>query len=226
VDDLSFLERWRAPILCLLATLAVGSAEFLRLAKGWPVNRDWYPEVVGPGDAATFHLDRKVSGTLNGLWAGTATAKVTNAAEVGLANPNLTAFSRSREWHNMIHTHPSARGIEAQPWIRIYIPNEPQLAHQVVSIEAEVNATYPSLTAMRYYEEHEQSVSQSVRLWLAAPGAGQLYNLLWWFGVMGGCGALIVICVGHMALANQLKRTALPARAIEASAIKPSRKGE
>src|SRR5262249_29537012 len=183
----SFLERWQTPLLGLVATLALVSSQLLRLSYDWPVNDGWYPKIVGPGDAITLQFSRRVQGTIEGLWTGTATARVANAAEVGMANPRLEAGTRQEDWGDRIRAPRHSKTVDSRPWVTVFIPNEAELSGKTLRIVAEIDATYPVYKERLYFETRDVGLSQESTVVLGTPGAGRLYMTAWWIGVMGGC---------------------------------------
>ena len=127
------LPRWGiGPIHGLaLAGMALGvvvflAAELVRLACGWPLNPEWYPGVVGPGDKSRFYFPERFH-SVKGLWKGEAGAEVLNAPELGLARSELETTTKHDTWAGTIWTKSEEKNRINSPWVGVQMPDFPQL---------------------------------------------------------------------------------------------------
>jgi hypothetical protein len=212
VEPRSFGERWRIPIIAGIATLAVSSSLILRLSFNWPINRGLFPEVVGPGDTFTLYYKDKLRNTIEGHWSGRATAQAVNAAELGLGTPWLDAGTHNEQWGHYVSAPRHGRSIEVRPWVEVLVPHDPVLARKTLEVRTEIAASYPAFMGRLHFEVRSVVVSQETTLALATPGAGRIYKIAWWGGVMGGSVANMFICLGAAVAAMGLKRKAPPGK--------------
>jgi hypothetical protein len=180
--------HWVVLGLFALGTLAIPSAEVVRIAMGWPRNAGWFPGVVGPGDWSCCYLDDQIN-SVQGRWNGKATAEVANAGRVGADKAALHATTSQESWGSLI-IGKSTSNRSSTPWVRVEMPEGPQLGGQELQIDLRLDATYPaSKGALSFADEH-QSFTKTATVRLAStPHAGAIYERL---GFGAGAGGVLL----------------------------------
>jgi hypothetical protein len=195
-----------------LAVLPFLAAEAVRVAAGWPLNRDWHPAVLGPGDESRVFFPESVQ-SVQGLWSGRADAELLNARELGLDQGELEATTHQATWPGVIRFDQNrSRTYSVGPWADVRIPDSPQLNGKEVRVKVDVVATYPADRGTHFVNE-QHAFTQTVVIHLAdRPGAGRLYVMLANGGTFGG--ALWLLLMGLLlALAGRsFRRDAYPAK--------------
>src|SRR5262249_44624644 len=101
------LGHWVCFALMGVGLPAIASPELLRVARGWPLNKDWYPPVVGPGDNAYIYFPNKIT-TVKGYWRGQAAVRIKNARELNVQE-TMRAESQNDSWGNTISAKSSEK---------------------------------------------------------------------------------------------------------------------
>jgi hypothetical protein len=146
--------HWLAFLLLSLGIVALAAPEALRLACGWPLNRDCYPMVVGPGDAPYIYFPDEVT-SLKGLWNGEATAEVLNARELGLTDARLPADGQHDHWGSIMFGK-RVRAKTARLWASVAIPETEELVHKNMKIRINLNIKYPAESGAFGFREERQ----------------------------------------------------------------------
>src|SRR5262249_25627083 len=156
----------------VVGALALPAAEVARLAGAWPINRDFYPPVVGPGDAARLYFPEKIA-SIKGYWTAVATAvRATNADRLGPAGGQLTAPSPEASRGSFLTAKSSEKDSRSTPWVDVRAPDDPSLAGKSADLEVGLMAQYPAVTGPRQFGTRESAFTRPARLAMAPPHAG------------------------------------------------------
>ena len=186
----------------VVAVAAIPLGEALRLGSGWPSNPGFRPPVAGPGDRTLVQVPHEIQ-SLKGHWRGKATARVTNAAEIG-APETLDAESKQDSWAGTIHAKSSEKNTSNTLWAYVRIPDNADLAGKRLELRVEVVAEFPVVND-RKYDIQQSKGELTTALVLAPPGAGTAYSLASWAGLLGGGGFFLI---GSLVLASLARRVA------------------
>jgi hypothetical protein len=197
-----------------LGILPFVTPELVRLALGWPLNRDWYPAVVGPGDVSRVFYAESIQ-SVQGLWNGRAEAEVLNAPEVGLAQGRLEAATRRDTWGNVIHFDENQAKVGySRPWAEVWIPDAPQLGGKELRVKVDLAATYPADRG-NVFVNAQRAFTQTATVRLAdTPGAGMVYASLCRGGTLGGAAWLVLMSLALALAARAFRHEAFPPRAV------------
>ena len=172
--------------LLLLGVLALPVAEAVRRVHDWPVNDQFYPQVVGPGDKTTFYMPEKIT-SLKSYWRGEPSVKVVNAGELGLSADRWSATAKENSWSGTISVKSSEKDQSSMPWIAFTVPDEPSLASNVAKLRLELKTEFPQMVGSNTYQTMRREFVAESDLTLAPAGSGAQYLTLWVRGT-GGCG--------------------------------------
>ena len=167
-----------------LCVLVLPLSEAARLASGWPLNPNFYPPVVSPGDATTFYMPEQIA-SVKGYWRGKPSAEVTNAEELGLSTGALPATTNESTWSGTISVKSSEKSSHSSPWIKFTLPGEQTLANKVANLRLKLAAEFPQMRGTNTYGEVRKDFTADTDLRLAASNAGGLYQGLWYGGLAG-----------------------------------------
>jgi hypothetical protein len=205
----------------LLAAPAFLIPVFVRVANGWPLEHDFPPGVVSPGDDLTVSLPATAEMTsADGRWRGEAIVDVLNAAAVG-SPATLPATTRSDNWGKVIETSRSNLPLKSL-WAHVHIPDDPALGGQTLQLQVTLLIVYPVDKGLQFqkwddkewdqkfaFENRTATLTRDVTLTLAEAGGSRRYRESWaigaalgFFGSVAGGGALV-------GLASALRRRAL-----------------
>jgi hypothetical protein len=208
---LGFLQ-WSALVLLGLGLMALASSEAVRLAAGWPLNRDCVPMVAGPGDEVDIYFPDQIS-SIKGYWKGQPTVSVTNAQELGLAEATLPATSEDDHWGSvMMGKHVSPKN--AQLWARVSLPESENLAGETLQMKIALDVAYPAKTGMFGFQEVRQGFAHATELRLASALAGFMYQVVWWGSLLIGAGLIVLAELFLYRSAKGRKRSALASRVV------------
>jgi hypothetical protein len=185
-----------ALLLSLLGVLFMPASEWVRLMRGWSVNRAWAPVVAGPGDAPWTFFDQHVE-CVKGYWSGSGQANVTNPQELGLANGVLPITSSQASWGNSITAKNTESRSNPRLWARVHFPNDPNLAGKRLQMTITLNVVFPAPIGNNQFGNQTRTFHHATTVVLASPGAGSLYTTLWWLGGLGGS---LLVLVGNVVL--------------------------
>jgi hypothetical protein len=204
--------QWSALVLLGLGLMALASSEAVRLAAGWPLNRDCVPMVAGPGDEVDIYFPDQIS-SIKGYWKGQPTVSVTNAQELGLAEAALPATSEDDHWGSvMMGKHVSPKN--AQLWARVSIPESEGLAGETLQMKIALDVAYPAKTGMFGFQEVRQGFAHATELRLASALAGFMYQVVWWGSLLIGAGLIVLAELFLYRSAKGWKRSALASRVV------------
>jgi hypothetical protein len=187
------------------------SAELVRRVYGWPLNADWYPAVVGPGDEARFYFPERVD-SLQGLWDGRAEAELLNAQEVGVVQRRLSTDTGHARWGNELHFKNDERRRAPHPWVLVYVPDSPELSGKDLRVKLDLVATYPADHGAHFIEEQRNFTATPVIRLADRPGAGAVYAALCRGGTLGGALWLLLMSLVLALAAWSFRREAFPVK--------------
>jgi hypothetical protein len=193
-----------------LAALGMPAAEWTRIASGTPSNAGWYPPVAGPGDETYLYLPDSIS-SIKGMWSGSATVTA-QAAGDNAAPITLGATTKSDGWGNTISAKSSEKNSSSSLWVRMKIPNDPNLAGKTLDCKIALDVRFPAVQIDNSFADVQKHFTHDARLTLAAPGAGRQYTTLLYAGMSGGGMLVLSTCLVLMARAKVLGRQANPTR--------------
>jgi hypothetical protein len=172
-----------------LGVAAVPAAEVVRAAAGWPANDDFFPTVVGPGDAPVLYLPDEIH-SLKGYWTGRAEAWL-DVGDGDTAPRAIAATTNERDWSSFITYKSSESRVRERLWVALVLPPDPELAGLDATVHVALDAVWPE-ESLDSFDERTRSFAHDAPLRLAPPGAGALYADLFRAG-FGGGGVLLVL---------------------------------
>jgi hypothetical protein len=191
------LPRWglRPVHAVALVGMALGNvlfvaADLARLACGWPMNPQWHPGVVGPGDTSRLYFDEGF-GSVKGLWRGKCTAWTLNERELGLGPVPLKVTTNQDMWGNVIWFDQGKESNNSvDPWVEVRVPDSPQIAGKRLDVRAELIAEFP-VWHFNHFDNEQRTLTRTAALQIAAtPGAGAIYRKLWHGGAFAAAAGL------------------------------------
>ena len=208
-------EKFSPTAIAAIAFLAAGAfgmavSEEMRMVRGWTLNPDLYPPVMGPGDTSRLYFANSIS-SVKGHWGGTATVKCSNAKDLGAAGARFTATSRESSWGSSINVKSTEKNSSSTPWADLQAPDEDELAGRSASLVVDLNVSYPSMMGSSSFSNSSSKFTASTTVELSSPGAGGTYRTLWWGGmIVGG----LLSAIGSFLFLNMAKgmRTGTPVR--------------
>ncbi len=206
------LSWWVVLGLVAVGVVVLASPELVRLLRGWPVNADWRPIVVGPDEQMTFMFPDEFQ-SLDGKWSGTATVEVLNIDEVGLRDRWLRTVPHDDRWSDTFGLPSNAKQKTWRLSVNAIAPTA-DLGGKELLLRIELRAKYPA--DFQYgatsrdirVEEHTFTALTTLRV-AATPEAGKSYCLTWW-----GCTFLGGIWVLGAGLALGGRQVKLGAKAL------------
>jgi hypothetical protein len=196
---------WIGMVLLILAAVGVLIPEGMRLANDWPINDEWAPPVVGPGDEAKIYLPRKIN-SVKGYWngSGTGTVKVRG----GEAIP-VTVRSNAATWGSSIRAKPSENDQASRLWVMVQLPPRSELANKVLEVQIELRVSYPKVGIGNTMSSLENTFTHKATLATATAGAGAVYQDTWWNSILGGMG-LCLAATGFLIFRAYTTRSLAP----------------
>jgi hypothetical protein len=216
VEDRAGIGVWLMAGCLIAVVLFLPSADWLRAAQGWPLNSSWHPEVVGPGDTAWVWFPHSLR-SIKGYWRAVAlNAMVANPQELGNIPNQISVTTRDTDWGNNISVKSGERDNSASIWIRLHVPNRPELIGKKLKVQVNLTAAFPVVDPANRnkFIVQQMPVNHTVEIDLAAPRAGFLVSAFWWIGILGGAMAFSLAGAFFMVRASTLSRFGLPTRVI------------
>ena len=196
-----------------LAVVAFLLPEALRVVRGWPQNRQWFPIVAGPGDEAYTYLPYKIT-SVKGYWSGQPNVQVENWQELGLNAPALKALSKNDNWGGTIRIGSKESKTSTNTlWVKVQLPQGAGLEGKTLRLKMDLAVHYPELQKQGVkdtWDNANRSFSHSASIRLASAKAGERYKSWWWGGMITGAALLVVGGVLVARLASALRQKALP----------------
>ena len=169
------------------AVLALPSAEAMRLARGWPLNPDWSPGVVGPGDSAVLYFTEHI-GSIAGHWSGNGGAQSLPPAQPAL----FKVTSKQDSWGHSIRAKSSETNSSSTPWAKVYFDEKPELAGQTLPLRVELSVRYPAKQGAGFATQ-TRTLAEMSEVRFAPAGAGKTYWQLLLGGLGGGAVLLAIL---------------------------------
>ncbi len=203
-------DRLLAALLLVGSVALAAAPELMRSARGWPLNAEAYPPVVGPGDRTRIYMPTKIS-SIKGYWRGqpNVLARPEDGQGIEVAVP---ATTNENSWSGTIYAKSTEESSSRTPWVELSVPNQADLAGKPVTFAIDLEVTYPVVMGNSMFSEQTSNLRHSVTLRMAPPGAGSTYRSFGWTGTLGGLAAVLVAGIMLMVAARSLERTANPAR--------------
>ena len=176
--------------------------------NGLKVNRDSYPQVVSPGDAVTVYFDDTID-CVKSYWSGSPMARVTNAAELGVAE-GISSTSKNSTWGGSISVKRSEVHTSPSIWATLTLPSDPKIANQTIRVRLNMNVRYLNSDASDRFLDQNKQMSKDVEIVVSPPGASTKYGTLWWLGMVGGSLLSVGSCFYLRSLAKSLQAHAIP----------------
>ena len=204
-------------LLVALATIALATApELLRVTRGWPLNHDCYPPVVGPGDSARVYMDERIH-SVKGYWRGRPEVTIQDT----LAGPTadkvrILAVANQNDWGSVIEVKGSEKSSASRPWVSFTLPDDHALAGKTLTCDIAMDVEYPEVRGDSSFMTEEISLGRSITVRAAPAGAGVLYATWWWQGTVAGMGLLLFASVALQRSARAWQRRAKPVRLLNA----------
>ncbi len=215
VEDRVGVGPWLASGSLLAALLFLPTAAWIEAANGWPSNPEWHPVVFGPGDTSWVWLKHQVR-SVKGYWRGRAFSTVLNDQELGLADNQIPTTTRDNDWGNTISVKSSERDNSATIWVRLHLPDRPELAGKKVKVHIKLVGEYPQMDPADHnkFLVHPLDANEVVEFHLAAPRAGFLLSAFWWLSTLGTGLAFTLAGSYFLLRARALAACALPTQVI------------
>lgn len=197
----------------LLAWLALGgliflpTGELVRRCNGWPANRDWTPEVAGPGDWTWCYTDRTIY-SLQGHWTGSAAATLEPLDQPGVFIP-ADANTRTDNWGDFIEFKRGEEAKRATVWVSVQVPDDVALEGKECRVHLAANIAYPEINpnGRRDFLVREGHVQHTATIRLASRRAGTMFFLAWYAGMVLPIAPLAIFQVYCAMRAYRLKST-------------------
>lgn len=217
-------------VVLLMAVLAVGLAaapEVLRISRGWALNNECYPPVVGPGDDTRIYMNEKIH-SIKGYWKGKPSVKISDPAATGAAarqKLDVTVVTNDKTWGNTIYAKSSQKNSSSTPWVRLTLPDDPSLANKALACDVRLDIEYPASTGGKSFEERSGHMERNLTVRTASPGAGTAYAAWWWQGTVAGMGLLAACGLALNRMGRALQRRANPTRLLTLNQPGPAAAG-
>lgn len=184
------LGRPRRPFVLMFAGAALFVAADVGLwVSGAPMNVECRPVVAGPGDDVTVFAPKSIA-ALEGNWTASATARITNAEELGLPNGVLSVATQTGGWPSSFTENVPKNRI-VYPWARFTVPDSSTLEGRTLQLETTLEIKYPQLTEnLRSFNEITRTITYSSSVDLSVSGAGARQAVFWWISTIGGAAAI------------------------------------
>lgn len=200
-------------VLALGAIGATAAPEILRSSRGWPVNAEAYPPVVGPGDATRIYMTEKIE-SIKGYWRGKADAQIRE----GTRSLPATTKTNQNDWGMTIHAKSSEKSSNSTPWVGVTVPADATLGGKPVSCDIKLAVEFPHMQGSSTFMTHARVMQRNVSLNLAPAGAGKSYVSLWWQSTLAGAGLTLLCSIFLVRVARAYQRTANPTKVFNADA--------
>ena len=208
----SVTHRLAVPLL--FASIVMAAApELLRMSKHWPLNPQYYPPVVGPGDDTRFYMADSIS-SIKGYWRGRPEAALAVAGSK--EKIPLQTTTNQNDWGHSISVKSSEKSTSSHPWLELTLPDNASLEGKQAHCDMRLDVAFPQVEGTSSFVTHRDSFSQSTDLQLAAAHAGRQYTSLWWEGGGAAIGLVLVSGVILSSTARKLLRGGPPATLYDA----------
>jgi hypothetical protein len=182
-----------ALLLLVVSLPLVISPELIRSVRGWPLNEDCYPPVVGAGDSTRIYLHDTIT-SIKGYWRGSPRVWLHYDSEP-MGGVEVSAVANQNNWGSQISDVKSSEEHDtSHPWVEVTLPDSAGLANKKVKCDIDLSLEYPQMTGSGTFRTMSSHMRHQVDIHLAPRGAGHLYNSQWWTGTAGG-GALLLAAI-------------------------------
>lgn len=176
--------------------------------NGLKTNRESYPQVVSPGDEVKVYFDDTID-CVKSYWSGSPIAKITNAADLGIAE-NILSASKTSTWGGNISVKSSEKHSRPSIWATLTLPNDPKIAGQTIRVRVNMNVRYPNADASDRFNDQNKPMSKEFEITVSPSSASTKYGTLWWLGMAGGSLLSVGSCFYLRSLAKSLQAHAIP----------------
>lgn len=192
-------------ICCFMSLVAILSPMLLTQINGWHLNDSIYPAVAGAGDSPTVYFASEIR-SLEGKWAGSASAILKNAKELGVRTAILDASSRDSKWSGKLKDKQKTKFV----WIKIKLPESLDDANgKVGSFGLSVTARFPVPANGGFRDEVSRHTRQT-EIKFSTPNSGKMFYSAWLWGQIGTVLLMITAAVSHFSTVTWLRKQANP----------------
>jgi hypothetical protein len=189
-----------ALVLLFVAAALAAMPEIVRSVRGWPLNVECYPPVVGAADQTRFYMPGEIT-SIKSYWRGKPTATLTyDGAPEGATS--IRSQTNQNDWGSTIEAKSDEQNSHSHPWVEFFMPDSPDLAGKTAYVNITLQVEYPQMSGTSTFNTRRTQMQHSVAVHLAPRGAGAAYDALWWGGLAGGGS----ICLGCSLLLRTLAR--------------------
>jgi hypothetical protein len=205
---------WVAQAICCLllaAPVLAASPEIIRSLHGWPLNEDWYPAIVGPGDRPIVRMRHSIS-SIKGYWRGRPEA--TMLIDGGGPAQNVGASTAGGAWGSTISAQSTETSGSATPKVTVDIPLDVSLAGQRGTVDIDLDVEYPVASlASKTFRVVTTHMHDSFSIQLASElEAGVKYSTAWWKGTLVASALILLGALGLFVAGGRMQRRANPTR--------------
>lgn len=207
-------ETWSAwqrlaYLLLFLSAALPPMCEMHRSTSGWPLNDDWHPPVVGPGDETYVYLPDYIECVANN-WRGKAEVIAVREDQPHLPPLSLQATGKDRDTEDLLDPDGQGGPAPTRLWVRVKIPRSKELAGETLHLRIQLTITSRRI-GTNVFTDEEKTFRHQATLELAESRAGRRYEKLWWVGMASGGGATLLLTLCLLAPAYACRRWAPPA---------------
>jgi len=214
------VDEWarpmRSPLIILLlmgAIVPLAAPEMIRSSRSWPINKDSYPPVVGPGDVTRVYMPEKIT-SIKDYWRGRPKAVLHDVgAKAGQGMP-VSVTTNENDWGTTIYAKSSEKNSTSTPWVTLTMPTDASLAGKTMTAEIDLDLEYPVSSGSSKFVREHRTMHQSTNIHFAPPGAGASYSQMWWEGTFVGIVAILVGSLFLMGSAKGFVRRAKPTKIV------------
>lgn len=196
-------------LCCGISIVSILSPMLLTQINGWHLNDSIYPAVAGAGDSPTIYFAKEIR-SLEGKWAGSASAILKNAKELGLETEILNASSRDSKWSGKLKDKQKTKSV----WIKIKLPESLNEANgKVGSFGLSVTARFPVPANGGFRDEVSRHTRQT-EIKFSTPNSGAKFYSAWLWGQVGSVLLMLTAAISHFSTVTWLRKQANPVNPI------------
>lgn len=169
--------------LCALSLLLIVTPEIVRSVQKWPLNPQWYPQIIGTNDTSTYYLQKTIR-SLKGYWRGVAVANIFVKGQI--PSIDAQAITNNNSWGQTINFEGSERDTKSHIYAQVTIPSQSQLQNKEVLSVIYIEYEYPKFMGGNSYMILNGEVEEKASVKLAHANAGRQYLQLFYGGNIGG----------------------------------------
>jgi hypothetical protein len=147
--------------------------------------------------------------SIKGHWSGEPTVDAYLADDPKRVPIPVEVSSKADSWGQSIRIKASEKGNRSTLWVRVRLPETPELAGKTLALRIRLGVTYPK-AANAGFETIQDSFAYKAELDVASPGAGRTYLLAWWLGMACGGGFGLLLAGYLIYLANARAKQVTP----------------